>query len=390
MKEKIAFVCQRYGLEVNGGSELYCRQIAEKLAAVYDVTLYTTCAVDYSTWGNKYRDGEEVINGVRVIRFKVKKERKQRDFNQVCELILQDPHHSDELEKEWIEKQGPLCPDLIKVIAEDYKQYKAVLFMTYLYYTSAVGLMQNIPNSILIPTVHDEPWVYLRWYDKVFANAGGLAWNTPEEKAFAQKRFPFLKDNKREVMTGIGIDVPEKELPDLPENIDKQLYIAYAGRIDENKGCREMFEYFQKYKKQNKSKIKLVLMGKPVMDIPVDPDIISLGFVSEEMKFSVMKNALALVLCSRFESLSMVVLESMMMERPVLVSGHCEVLKGHCIRSNAGLYFNNYYEFEGTLNYLLTHPEQYEIMRKNGKKYINENYQWDVIVEKYKNLIEQF
>lgn len=100
-----------------------------------------------------------------------------------------------------------------------------------------------------------------------------------------------------------------------------------------------------------------------------DPDIISLGFVSDEMKFAVMASARAQALFSQFESLSMIVLESMIMGRPVLVNGKCEVLKGHCVRSNAGLYFTSYTEFVGTLNYLLTHPTQYEVMSENAVKY---------------------
>ena len=71
MKNKILFVVQRYGLEVNGGSEAYCRQIAEKLLDSYDVSVLTTCAEDYITWENKYSEGTEIINGVTVIRKKV-------------------------------------------------------------------------------------------------------------------------------------------------------------------------------------------------------------------------------------------------------------------------------------------------------------------------------
>ncbi len=388
MKEKIAFVCQRYGLEVNGGAEMYCRQVAEKLSAVYDVTVYTTCAIDYVTWKNEYHPGTEVINGVEVRRFRSKKERSQRGFDKISAAVLGDPGHSDALEEEWIDQQGPLCPDLLAALDRDKDQYKKILFMTYLYYTTARGILPGYDNAMLIPTVHDEPPVYLRFYDRVFSKAKSIVWNTEEERAFANRRFSFLKDVPGDVV-GMGIEMPKNELPEIPEALQGTRYLVYAGRIDESKGCGELFTFFQRYRQENGSDLRLVLMGKPVMKIPEDPAIISLGFVSEEMKYAVMQQAFALVLCSRFESFSIVVLESMMMGRPVLVSGHCEVLKGHCLRSNAGLYFNNYLEFEGTLNYLLSHPAQYEVMRENGKKYVDGHYQWDIIIEKYRKLIEE-
>ena len=387
MKNKIAIVCQRYGLDVNGGSELYCRQVAEHLTTRYDVTVYTTCAIDYITWKNHYPTGEENINGVHVKRFPVAEERNIAQFNEICDYVMSHPNHTDSQEEEWVRKQGPVCDALLDCLDRDQQQYQAIVFMTYLYYLSAMGSRRGYPHTVLIPTVHDEPPVYLRIYDQVFAAAKGIVWNTEEERAFARKRFPNI--HAAEIMAGIGIDGPQADLPELPENIRGTRYVVYAGRIDESKGCGEMFDFFLRYKWRNPgSKLKLVLMGKPVMEIPAHPDIISLGFVSEEMKFAVMAQAVALLLHSRFESLSMVVLESMYMGRPVLVTGKCEVLKGHCVRSNAGLYFDNYREFAQTLNYLLSHPAEYEQMRVNGKKYVNENYRWEVIIDKLHGLIE--
>jgi hypothetical protein len=44
MKPRVAFVVQRYGLEVNDGAELLCRSIAELMTDVWDVTVFTTRA----------------------------------------------------------------------------------------------------------------------------------------------------------------------------------------------------------------------------------------------------------------------------------------------------------------------------------------------------------
>ena len=389
MKPNIAFVCQRYGLEVNGGAELHCRQVAEILAPYYNITVYTTCAIDYVTWKDEYQPGEETINGVRVKRFRVSRERNQIDFDRISQIALTNPKHTDAQEEEWIDAQGPYCPELIETLSREHSNYRVVFFMTYLYYLTARGLPLGFENAMLIPTVHDEPPVYLRYYAKVFAGAKAIAWNTVTEREFAEKRFPFLKKTPGVIM-GLGIDGPKTKLPALPESLKGTRYIVYAGRIDESKGCGEMFRYFLQYRDRTKNGLKLVLMGKPVMPVPDDPDIISLGFVTDEMKFAVMKDSVALLLCSRFESLSMVVLESMLMGRPVLVTAHCPVLKGHCILSNAGLYYANYGEFECAINYLLSHPDQYQAMCQNGIRYVEENYRWDVIVEKYRKLIDGF
>ena len=388
MKKKIAIINQRYGLEVNGGSELYSRQIAEKLIAKYDVEVLTSCAVEYVKWSNYYKEGVEQINGVTVRRFKTLHEREPKVFSALDSMMLSNPHIEEEISEQWIEHMGPYCPELVEYVDKHQDEYEAIIVVTYLYYTAVKSIVRIKNKAIFIPTAHQEPFIHFDMYKKVFGAADAYVFLTDEEKDLVHSIF-HNEDVPYEVM-GVGVEVPEvvdSERFKKKYNLDN--YLIYVGRIDEGKDCPRLFKYFLEYKRRVKSDLKLVLMGKAVCDIPKSPDIISLGFVSEEDKFDGIKGAKALILPSKFESLSISVLEAMTLSVPVIVNGICDVLKGHCVKSNGGLYYKNYFEFEGCINYMMEHPEEYAIMCKNARKYVEDYFQWDDIMKKFDSIIER-
>ncbi|MEK3760711.1 glycosyltransferase family 4 protein [Paenibacillus sp. FSL P4-0338] len=390
MKKKIAFVVQRYGLEVNGGSELSCRLIAEKLSQYYEVEILTTKALDYVTWENHYPEDIEMVNGITVRRFKTNFPRESKVFNKINEQVFTNPQKNIYDELEWMKAQGPASFELIEYIQNNQNQYHKIIFFTYLYFTTFFGLPQAAEKAILVPTAHDEPYIYFSMFKPLFHLPRSIIFLTEEEKKFVHKTFNNQYINN--VVAGVGVDVPDKEVDvgvfKEKFKIDYD-YILYVGRIDESKGCKELFDFYLKYKKTNTQTPKLLLIGKSVIDIPNDPDIIPLGFVTDEEKFAAMKNAKILMMPSRFESLSMVVLESLYYETPVIVNGHCDVLVGHCDRGNAGLYYTDYQEFEYCLNTMLRDDHLMSLMGRRGKEYVHNHFDWDVIINKFIECIER-
>lgn len=383
---KIALINQRYGLEVNGGSELYTRMIAEKLSERYEVEVLTSCAVDYVTWANYYKPGVEEINGVTVRRFPTIHERVQKVFSALdIDMHLTHDIPEEQAEK-WIEEMGPYVPDLICYLREHKTDYDVVIVVTYLYYQAVKSIPVVADRLLFIPTAHQEPYLHFKIYESNFKMPKAYVFLTEEERNLVQKQF-HVEHIKNDVM-GVGIDVPECVDSDaFKKKYGLDRYIVYVGRIDYGKDCHKLFQYFLEYKKRNQDNIKLVLMGKAVMNIPKHEDILSLGFVSDEDKFNGIQGANALVLPSKYESLSISVLEAMELRRPVLVNGICDVLKGHCTKSNGGLYYTDYFEFEGCLKHLQKNPDIWEKMGVNGYQYVNKYFKWDVIMKKFDNII---
>ena len=386
MMEKICFVVQRYGLEINGGAELLTREFAERLTRYFDVTVLTTTAKDYMTWKPEYPSGEEDIHSVHVIRFDVEQERNQDRFDSINGRFLNGSLDERE-EREFVKEQGPYVPELISCIRENRDRYSVFIFCTYLYYPSVMGVKEAGRKAILAPFAHDEPYMKMRLYHDMFQSASGLIFETPEERRLIRDKFhnydiPY-------VTGGAGVDVPDDVDADrFKRKYGLDQYIIYAGRIDEGKNCPELFSFFTRFKKEHPSNTKLVLIGKPVIDIPEHPDIVSLGFVSEQDKFDGIAGAQFLVLPSRFESLSIVVLEAFSLNVPVLVNGACAVLKGHCDRCGGGFYYYSYDEFSEYTSHLLEDVQLRSEMGKRGKGYVVKKFNWDVIIPRIRLFID--
>ena len=377
---------------MNGGAEVHAKQLAEHVAEYteHTVEVATTKAIDYVTWKNEYEADEEIVNGLKVYRFPVVNERVQEKFNKVSEKVASGQASAVEQEN-WMKLQGPECPALIDWLRDNKDNYDRFVFLTYLYYTTYYGLQAVGKKAVLIPTAHEEWTIHIPMFRNMFELPGAFFYNTTEEKELVNRLF-----NTREIpdnggIGGVGVEVPDNVSADaFREKYGiKDKFIIYVGRIDENKCCPELFTYFREYKNRHKdSSLKLVLAGKEIIKVPKADDIISLGFISEEDKFNAIAASEFLVLPSRFESLSIVVLEAMKLKRPVLVTAGCNVLVGHCIRSNAALYYNGYYEFEGCMDYLLSHEAECALMGENGIRYVDTNYSWKNIVDRLSEILE--
>src|SRR5215471_18581550 len=174
---KIAFIVQRYGTEILGGSEYHCRLIAERLAPKHSVDVLTTCAQDYITWKNEYPEGADRIRGVTVRRFASSQTRDLEEFNKYSDWIFSHAHsRADEME--WLKRQGPWCPALIDYLRRHHQQYDVIVFFTYLYATTVLGLEVAPAKSILVSTAHDEPAIRLGIFREVFERAAAICYLT--------------------------------------------------------------------------------------------------------------------------------------------------------------------------------------------------------------------
>lgn len=382
---KLACVIHRYGAQVTGGSEAHCRAVASRLAHRHDVTVLTSCATDYVTWQNALPAGESQDGPVRVMRFRVDRPRDLNRFRELSELVFSH-RAADEEQTEWFRSNGPSVPGLLAHLGTHGHSYDRILFWAFRYAPVWFGLPTVADRAVLVPTAEDDELIrFSPLVGAFFSQPRMYLFLTPEERDLVASHCtgPLPPHD----VVGAGLDpappVVAREALDrlgLPGD-----YLLYLGRVDKNKGCDRLFDAFIRYDSEVTANgaaapIPLVLAGPVVLPVPAHPRIRVLGFVDERTREALLRHAMALVMPSPFESLSLVVLEAWNHAVPVIVNGRCAPLRGHIRRADGGLYYDHPAEFVGAVRYLAAHRDVAVRLGAQGLDHVEREYRWGTVM----------
>jgi glycosyltransferase involved in cell wall biosynthesis len=395
---KLACVVQRYGADIAGGSEAHCRAVAERLAGRHDVTVLTSCSRDYVTWANAYAPGDSLDNGVRVRRYPVRQTRKLGPFSDLSDEVFDGTAPPDRQEA-WFAANGPDVPELIEHLRAHGRGYDLVLFWTFRYSPSYFGLPLVADRAVLVPTAEEDRALDLDVLQDYFRAPAGYIFLTPEEAALVEARAATAL--KPATIIGMGLE-PPAAVADGAAVRSLGItgpYVLYLGRVDRNKGCHTLLDYFLQFVEDGPSSssgrqapgedVTLVLAGPAKIQVPHHPRIRALGYVPDDVRDALVYGARALVVPSPYESLSIVLLEAWNRSVPALVNAHCSVLQGQVRRANGGLYYRTQREFAEALDYLLTHEDERLQLGRQGRAYVDREYRWPTVLGRVEALLAE-
>lgn len=356
--------------------------LAEHLAARDGVEceVFTTRAVDASTWADELTAGTTVEGGVTVHRFTARHGRRS-DFAARNAQLLEGRIADDHDAWQWLESLGPVCPDAVDAAVAS--RCDVVTVQPYLYHPCVTGVLALRDRAVLHGATHDEPPIHLPMYRDVYETAGALAFWSDAEQRVARRLFPSTA-TRPQLVVGFGVD----DLPagDLPDALRERPFVLCFGKVLRAKGCHALARAFAAYKDRHPGRLALVFAGAIIDAIPeasVRDDIVALGAVDERSKGALMRGARVLVSPSPYESLSLVVLEAWSAGRPVLVNGACDVTRDHVERYGGGLWFVDYATFEAALDRLLTDAELAGALGAAGRHAVATEFTWPTVLDRY-------
>lgn len=388
---KLAWVIPWYGENIPGGAEAQCRATArELLRAGFDVEILTTCVKEFqSDWSHNFHPpGVEESNGLVVRRFPAEA-RDATAFDAINAKLMAGERVSLPEEEVFLRNmiRSQALVDHMRATAAE----SIFLPIPYMFGTTLEGTLACPERTVLVPCLHDEPYAYFESFRRMFLAARGAIFHAPAEAALAQRLYGFPAE--KSFVVGGGIDpVEQAQAERFRAKYGVKDFLLYAGRKDESKNVPLLIHYFCAYKDLNPSDLKLLLIGNGQLPIPpahAGVDVIDLGFVSRQDKHDAYTAALALCQPSRMESFSIVALEAWSAGTPALVHGDCEVTREHCELNQGGLWFRNFGEFAGALNFFRHHPVLRDRMGRNGREYVAKNFRWPEIMRKYENVFRE-
>lgn len=372
-KLKVAFIAPR--LPANGavgGAETLLFNLA-KLAVEdgFDVSFLTTCAKNHFTWENTEPAGELVHEGVRVVRFPVNANRDVGAFLEIQTAICEGTEVSDRDEQTWAANSVNSDALIDYVRAGNFDR---LVVGPYLFGLTMAVAAAAPERTLLVPCLHDEAFARVRLIAAMFRAVRGYFFNSEPERELAVRLYGD------EVAAKVQSGVIGFALPDFPSNPEAgrkfagtdRPYLIYCGRREPLKGTPLVIDYWAAFRELHPEyDLKLVLTGSGEFETPkgCEGHIIDKGFVSEQEKHDLMAGAVAFCHASVNESLGIVLLESWLAGTPVLVHASGVVLRDQTRRSNGGLWFRDYVEFNECLENLLADPGLAAALGQSGRSF---------------------
>ena len=388
--KKIGFVAPWYGEKIGGGAEAELRGLVHHLAdAGVALEVLTTCAESFrSDWGKDFHEpGLTEEAGIPVRRFRTRKP--NMNLHEPVNKKLMKGFRVTREEEETFCREMINSPDLYAYMKEHGEDYSLFVFIPYMFGTTYYGCQVWPEKSILIPCLHDEGYAYMRCFREAFSRVKGMIFHAEPERALAEKLYGAAGEHFPVLGEGMDTDWTADAGRFRETTGIREPFLLYAGRKEPGKRVDVLMKYFVRFRQEWGQDLKLVLIGGGEIANPDPENILDLGFVDRQVKQDAYAAAAFFCNPSEMESFSIVVMESWLAGRPVLVNGKCAVTKDFAIRANAGLYYDNYGEFAGCARYLLEHEETAQAMGKNGGAFVRENFAWEKIVAKYRGYFEQ-
>lgn len=378
---RLAMVVPRFGADILGGAEMHARQLAERLAgAGHAVDVLTTCAVDHYTWANALPAGAERVGALTVRRYPADR-RDPGIHGELERAIVEGYRLSREEERLWM-RHGVSSSAMEDDLADAGDRYDAVLAMPYLFGTTYFAYEARPERFLAIPCLHDEPYARLGIVADMLTGARGVLFNAYPEAALAGRLAGREPD--RWTVVGLGFEAEgagDAEAWRRRHGIEGP-FILSVGRREGGKNLPLLVDHFVRYKHRRPGDLRLVQAGSGDFKLPRRPDVIDLAFDRRERE--AMYRACT-VLCqpSVNESLSIVMMQAWLAERPVLVHAAGAVTRDHCERSNGGLWFATYAEFEAVVDRLVADAGLRAALGRNGRRYVGERYSWEAVLSRF-------
>lgn len=395
--KKIGFVIPWFADDIPGGAEMELREVTNHLfKSGMNLEILTTCVKEFnSDWNfNYYPEGEDkTASGIIIRRFKVRK-RDTATFNAINVKLMNKTPISQEEEDTFL-REMVNSPDLYNYMYNHDNEYSLFVFIPYMFGTTYNGIKVNPKKAVLIPCFHDEAYAYFNRFKETFPTTAGMIFNALPESELAEHLYGLSTSKTKTITMGIGMDNDITADPKFFRNKFgiNEPFILYAGRKDEGKNIHTLVKYYAEYIKRRDTNLRLVLIGGGNIILPEEllknGRIVDLGFVDKQDKYNAQGAAEYLCQPSHYESFSLVIMESWLCGRPVLVHEACAVTKNFVSESNGGLYFSNYFEFEGCTDYILNNKDIASLMGINGMNYVRKNFDWNVITQKYHNFFAE-